>query len=314
MPPAIVDVHSHFMPPAVAQKTAFFKAGWSDIDRHLSLMDDCGIAQSVLLYPTSDAHIQMNGWRNVCAEYNPAIANIVKAHKDRFFGAGILPFDEPKLFAQELKRIQDFDFTVISLASSYEGIYLDDDRFHQIFEFAGKNNMVIHVHSQILNPIGEERVRDPLLSPVLEYVFDVSMCLGKMMMSGTFLAYPNVKFIFAHYGGVLPLVKERFDNTYQMLRSRGFVKDLGKLPSEYFKNLYFDTSGSKSLASLNAALEITDVGHILYGSDFPANQSVAASIDVVQKAGSDNRAMARILSENSRALFSRKARQPIAEF
>lgn len=314
MPPAIIDVHSHFMPLAVAQKTAFFRAGWSDIDRHLSLMDDCGIAQSVLLYPTSDAHINMNGWRNVCAEYNPAIANIVKAHKDRFLGAGILPVDEPKLFAQELKRIQDFEFTFISLASSYDGIYLDDHRFYQAFDFAGKNNMAIHVHPQILSPIGEERVKDPLLSPVLEYVFDVSVCIGKMMMSGTFLDYPNVKFIFAHYGGVLPMVKERFDNTYLMLRNRGFVKDLGKLPSEYFKNLYFDTSGSKSLASLNAALEITDGEHILYGSDFPANQNVAASINAVQKVNLDNQTISCILSKNSQALFLRQTRHPIAEF
>ena len=138
--------------------------------------------------------------------------------------------------------------------------------------------MPVHVHAQIMNPIGEERVRDPLLTPVLEYVFDVSVCIGKMMMSGTFLKFPDVKFIFAHYGGVLPLVKERFDTTYSMLRRREFVKDLSKLPSAYFKNLYFDTSGSKSSASLACSLEVTDAGHILFGSDFPANQGVAEAI------------------------------------
>ena len=54
---------------------------------------------------------------------------------------------------------------------------------HPVFEFAQSQNMPIHVHPQIINPIGEERVRDPLLTPVLEYVFDVSMCIGKMMMN-----------------------------------------------------------------------------------------------------------------------------------
>ena len=311
--PGIIDAHSHYMPPSVAQKTAFFRNGWSDVDRHLSVMDECGIAQSVLLYPTSDAHVNMRGWQNVCNEYNIAIANVVKAHKDRFLGAGILPVDQPELFNQELKRIQDFDFNVISLASSYDGIYLDDQRFYRVYDFAGKNNMIVHVHPQILNPIGEERVRDPLLSPVLEYVFDVSICIGKMMMSGTFLDFPGIKFIFAHYGGVLPLVKERFDNTYLMLRKRGFVKDLGKLPSEYFTNLYFDTSGSKSLASLNAALEITGSAHILFGSDFPANQNVAASIDFIQNLGSDNHVPRCILTDNSQALFLHKTRQSINE-
>ena len=275
------DAHSHYMPPAVAQKTAFFKEHWSDIDKQLSLMDEYHIDQSLLLYPTSDAHINMGSWGSLCNVYNPAIADVVKKYKDRFVGAGILPVDSPQNIAQELKRMEDLGLQVISLASSYDGIYLDDEKFFQVYEFAGTKKMPIHVHPQIMNPIGFERVQDPLLSPVLEYVFDVSMCIGKMMMSGIFLKYPEVDFIFAHYGGVLPFVKERFDSTYTMLRRRNFVKDISKLPSEFFSNLYFDTSGSRSKASLLAALEIADVHHILWGSDFPANQNFKDSIGVI---------------------------------
>ncbi len=78
------------------------------------------------------------------------------------------------------------------------------------------------------------------------------------------------------------MVKERFDTTYNMLRKRNFVKDIQKNPSDYFKNLYFDTSGSKSVASLLCALELTDAAHILFGSDFPANQNLHLSIAVFQ--------------------------------
>jgi len=282
--PSVVDAHSHYMPPEVAQNTAFFKFGWSDVDKQLSLMDDHHIEKSLLLYPTSDAHLNMGGWTNLCKVYNQSIADVVKRHTGRFIGAGILPVDSPDQFGNELNRIQDLNLKVVSLASSYEGKYLDDAIFDPVYEFAQKNRMPIHVHSQIMNPIGEERVRDPLLSPVLEYVFDVSMCIGKMMMSGTFIKFPEVNFIFAHYGGVLPLVKERFDTTYAMLRKREFVKDLGKLPGEYFKNLYLDTSGSKSAASLLCALEVVDAEHILFGSDFPANQNFAEAIEVIQGA------------------------------
>ena len=298
----INDAHSHYMPPAVAQNTAFFKVGWSDIDRHLSVMDQNGIERSLLLYPTSDAHLTMGSWKKVCSSYNPAIAETVNAHRDRFIGAGIIPGDFLDAIADELNRIRDLGLNVLSLASSYDGIYLDDEKFNQVFVFAASHNMPVHVHPQILNPIGEERVRDPLLSPVLEYVFDVSVCIGKMMMSGTFLAHPDVKFIFAHYGGVLPLLKERFDNTYQMLRNRGFVKDLTKMPGEYFKNLYFDTSGSKSDASLRCALEVTDAGHILFGSDFPANQNIPASIELIQNFTSSEKVRRSILFENLGAL------------
>jgi len=280
----IIDAHSHYMPKEVAQNTAFFKFGWSDVDKQLSIMDDHQIAKALLLYPTSDAHLNMGGWNNVCQIYNQSIAEVVGRHPGRFIGAGILPVDSPDLLTDELSRIKDLGLKVLTLASSYDGKYLDEEIFFPIYEFARQHHMPIHVHAQIMNPIGEERVRDPLLSPVLEYVMDVTMCIGKMMMNGTFLRFPEVNFIFAHYGGVLPLVKERFDTTYAMLRKREFVKDLGKLPGEYFKNLYLDTSGSKSAASLLCALEVTDAQHILFGSDFPANQNIEDSLKVIHEA------------------------------
>ena len=278
-----IDAHSHYMPPEVAANTAFFKEHWSDASKQLRLMDEYYIDQAVLLYPTSDAHLNMGGWQGVCKIYNQKIAELVKTHPGRFIGAGILPVDAPAAIKDELKRVKDLDLKMLSLASSYEGKYLDDPMFDEVFDFAGSNKMPVHVHPQIMNPIGQERVRDPLLSPVLEYVFDVSMCIGKMMMSGVFTKYPKVSFIFAHFGGVLPIVKERFDSTYNMLRRRNFVKDLGKNPSDYFKNLYFDMSGTRSLGSLQTALEMTDEKHILWGSDFPANQNVKDSLSVISQ-------------------------------
>ncbi len=277
----VIDAHSHYIPPEIAQHTAFFKQFWSDADAHLKVMDEYGVDQAVLLYPTTDAHLQMGGWSFVCGIYNQKIADIVKNSNGRFIGGGILPVDKPEAMPSELSRIRDLGLEILSLASSYEGIYLDSPLFDPVFEFAQKHRIPIHVHSQILNPIGIERVNDPLLTPVLEYVFDVSICIGKMMMSGVFSRFPEVDFIFAHYGGVLPLVKERFDSTYAMLRKRNFVKDLGKAPSDYFKNLYVDMSGSRSTASLSAALEVVNIDHICWGSDFPANQNLSGSLSAV---------------------------------
>ncbi len=299
----IIDAHSHYIPPIVAQNTMFFKIGWSDIDRQLKTMDEHGIEKSVLLYPTSDAHLNMGGWENLSKIYNQEIAAVVKAHPSRFSGGGILTVDDKNSIIQSLKEFQDLNLKVISLASSYDGRYLDDEIFFPVYAFASREKIPIHVHSQILNPIGEDRVKDPLLSPVLEYVFDVSIVIGKLMMSGVFLKFSDVKFIFAHYGGVLPLVKERFDNTYLMLRKREFVKDLTKIPSEYFKNLYFDTSGSRSLASLLCALEVVDSSHILWGSDYPANQNIKASIDAINESDLTEKEKFGIYNNNLLNLF-----------
>jgi len=301
----IFDAQAHYMPPEVAEKTTFFKVNWSDCEKQLAVMDQFGIERSLLLYPTSDAHLRMGGWKELCCVYNRAIGQAVKDYPDRFIGGGILPPDNERDLREEMGRLDDLNLRVISLASSYDGRYLDDEIFFPVYEFARERNRPIHVHPQIMSPIGEDRVRDPLLTPVLEYVFDVSICIGKLMMGGVFEKFPTVKFIFAHYGGVLPFVKERFDNTYAMLRKRNFVKDIKKAPGEYFQNLYFDTSGSQSPASLLCALEVADASHILFGSDYPANQNLAGSISVIEKSPLSAANKTAILRENLNNLFGK---------
>jgi len=298
-----IDAHSHYMPPEVAQHKAFFKEHWSDADKQLRLMDEFHIDRALLLYPTSDAHLNMGGWQAVSHIYNQRLAQLVAAHQDRFMAAGIVPVDAPAAIKKELIYIKDLGLNLISLASSYEGKYLDDPMFDEIFSFAADNKMPIHIHPQIMDPIGIERVKDPLLSPVLEYMFDVSMCLGRMMMSGVFTRHPQVNFIFAHFGGVLPMVKERFDSTYAMLRRRNLVKDIGKAPGEYFSRLYFDMSGTRSVGVLQTALEMADEKHILWGSDYPANANFKDSLGVISKSILSLEQRNFILGENIQSLL-----------
>lgn len=286
------------MPPDVARHTAFFKQGWSDVDRQLSMMDEHQIDRAVLLYPTSDAHINMKGWNNLVEVYNPAIAKIVEKHPDRFIGAGIVPYGDADALAATLREMPGMKLSLLSLASSYDGAYLDDEYFDPVWEFAAQHKIPVHVHAQIIKPIGHERVEDPLLSPVLEYVMDVTMCLGKLMMSDIFQKYPQIDFIFPHYGGVLPIVKDRFDSTYHMLRKRNYVKELAMPPSGWFRNLYYDMSGSSSVASLLCALEVAGPDQILFGSDFPANPRPQGALEAPAEAGLTEQEVAKVHGGN----------------
>ena len=297
----IWDAHSHWIPPEVAEYTSFFKKGWSDIDLLLRTLDKSKIEKAVLLYPSSDAHLNMGGWSKVCSIYNQEISKKVKQHPDRLIGAGILPADRPKDMLKEVERIKELGLSCLCLASSYEGKYLDDEVFLPVLEKAERENIPVFVHSQIINPIGFERVKDPLLMPVLEYVFDITMCAGKLMMSGVLSRLKNLKIVFAHFAGVLPFLTDRFDSTYSMLRLRNIVKDLGDFPSAILKNIFVDTSGVKSRAMLNMSLEFFGPDRILWGSDFPAKRDLTESINVLT--GLENREKEKILSENLINIF-----------
>lgn len=280
----IIDAHSHWLPQDIITNAHFYSKAWGDIEAQLKIMDGAGIEKAVLSYPTSDAHLKLSCHKEVARIYNDNVAKIIKHYPRRFIGAAILPVGDPQEMLEELKRaIEELGFTAISLATSYEGIYLDDDMFLPIYRLAEKINLPIFIHSQIVNPIGFERVQDPLLTPVIEYVFDTTICIGKLLMAEIFVEFEDVKFIFAYFGGVTAHLAHRFDATYDMLRQINFVKDLRAKPTDYLKNIYVDTSGDIYKTNLLAALELFGPNHILWGSDWPAKRDIISSIQVIKE-------------------------------
>ncbi|PIP19703.1 MAG: hypothetical protein COT38_01985 [Candidatus Omnitrophica bacterium CG08_land_8_20_14_0_20_41_16] len=278
----IIDAHSHWLPEGIINNAHFYHKGWGDIEAQLKMMDEAGIDKAVLSYPTSDAHLKLGSISEVVRIFNDHIGKIIKKYPDRFIGAAILPIDHEPDMLKELKRsTEELGFKAISLASSYNGVYLDDTRFLGIYKIAQNKNLPIFVHSQIVKPIGSERVEDPLLTPVIEYVFDTTICIGKLLMSDILRDY-KAKLIFAYFGGVIPFLANRFDATYQMLRGINFVKDLKGNPTDYLKNIYVDTSGDKGKANFQAALEFLGSKHILWGSDWPAKKDIAGSIQAIK--------------------------------
>ncbi len=279
----IIDSHSHWLPEEIINNAHFYSKAWGDIESQVKMMDDAGIDVAVLSYPTTDAHLKLKSIAETARIYNDNVAEIIKRYPKRFAGAAILPIGNQQKMLDQLKRaIFELGFKAVSLASSYNGVYLDDKMFLPLYNKAIEAGIPIFVHSQIVNPIGYERVADPLLTPVIEYVFDTTICIGKLLMSDVLREYGKVKFIFAHFGGVIPHLAYRFDATYQMLRGVNFVKDLKGNPTEYLKNIYVDTSGDKKEANFLSALELIGPKHILWGSDWPAKKDIKGSLQAVR--------------------------------
>jgi len=278
----IIDAHSHWLPQEIIENAHFFSKSWGDIETQVKMMGESGIDRAVISYPTSDAHLKLGDLAKVARIYNDNVAEILKRYPDKFIGAAVLPVGKPEEMLGELKRALELGFKAISLASSYNGVYLDDASFLPIYREAKAKNIPIFVHSQIVNPIGFERVQDPLLTPVIEYVFDTTICIGKLLMADIFREYSEVKFIFAHFGGVIPFLQHRFDATYQMLRGINFVKDLKNNPTEYLKHIYVDTSGDKIKSNFILALDLVGPKHIFWGSDWPAKKDVVGGMQVVR--------------------------------
>ncbi len=300
----IIDAHCHWLPDEVIANAHFYHKAWGDIEAQLAAMQGAGIDQAVLSYPTSDAFVKLGGHAQVAQVFNERVAAIVKRYPGKFVGAAIVPFGEPLAMRDALARaVEEQGFKAASLPTNYDGVYLDDARFAGVFAYCQKQHLPVFVHAQIVNPIGSERVRDPLLTPVIEYVFDTTICIGKMLMSGSFAAFPDLAFVFGSFGGVVPFLAYRFDMTYRMLRGINFVKDLGADPTQYLQKIYVDTSGDTQAANLQAALALLGPGHILWGSDWPAKKDPAAAIKVLETAGLKGQEKNDILGNNCARLL-----------
>lgn len=278
----IIDAHSHWLPEEIITNAHFFHKGWGDIEAQLIMMEETGINAAVLSYPSSDAHLKLGSFSMVAQLYNNNVAKIIKHYPKKFIGAAILPIDNSQEMLDEIKRAtEELGFKALSLASSYNGRYLDDKLFLPIYKEAEKRNIPVFVHSQIVNPIGFDRVQDPLLTPVIEYVFDMTICIGKLLMSDV-LRDSKAKFVFANFGGAIPYLQQRFDATYSMLRGMNFVKDLKGNPTDYLKNIYLDTGGNTIKSNFDLAFELVGAKHVLWGSDWPAKKDIAHSISAVR--------------------------------
>jgi predicted TIM-barrel fold metal-dependent hydrolase len=300
----IIDCHSHWLPEEIIKDAHFYSRAWGDIESQYAAMERAGIDKALLTYPTSDAHLAWGSFSKVAYCYNDNVAKIIKRYPDTFIGAAILPVDNSADMLKEYKRAtQELGFKALSFASSYNGRYLDDPLFRPVYQEAQKDRIPIFVHSQIVRPAGIERIDDPLLTPVIEYIFDVTLCIGKLLMGQVLSDFPDLVFVFAYFGGVTCHLAHRFDATYQMLRKINFVKDLRQDPSYYLKNIYVDTSGDTIPTNFLAALSLLGHKHIVWGSDWPAKKDIGASLSALDGLPISHEQRSDIMGGNASRIF-----------
>jgi predicted TIM-barrel fold metal-dependent hydrolase len=90
-----------------------------------------------------------------------------------------------------------------------------------------------------------------------------------LIYAGTLRNRPNIKLILSHGGGALPALVQRIamvSNTpFITPRPQGGAAEV----IEEIRRLYFDLALAATPLTFRSLLEITDISHIMYGSDYP---------------------------------------------
>jgi aminocarboxymuconate-semialdehyde decarboxylase len=98
------------------------------------------------------------------------------------------------------------------------------------------------------------------------FVFDTTLAITRMVMSGFLDKYPNLKLIAAHGGGTIPYINKRIDIFHEYMATSRV--DIETPPSDYYARIYYDAVVYQ-MNALHACIDLAGASHVLYGSDFP---------------------------------------------
>lgn len=276
--PTRIDVHAHLIPDFYRQAmTDYNVAGdggiptpaWSP-GAAVNFMDKFGIQTQVVslsepgfaFLPDLDARVQMA--RQMNDYIRDGLINVSASSPlyRRFGGFASLPLGDPDnpsevaaACAEAVRAINTLGLDGIGLYSSYKGVYLGDPRLDPLMRTLNELCAYVFIH-----PVAPP-VRPDLSMPnfVLDFPFETTRAITNMLYKGIFLRYPFIRWQAAHAGGTIPFLS---------YRSALLALNLNPRSSSYAR-LFYDTALSAAPPAMAAVRKVTDVSHILLGTDYP---------------------------------------------
>ena len=237
-----------------------------DVDHRLDEMDKKDIAVRILSLSAPNVYL----WDGIdqakaARQINDALARLCRRSPDRLIGLASLPLKDIDASLAELDRcVNDLGMKGVIIGSNIDGLQLDDPRFEPVWAKINELRLPVFEHPMFpRNSAGLEGFELPLR---LGLIFDTTLVATRLIYSGIFERYPDFPYIMAHTGGALLMAMERLDNGYRLFPDcRRYIS---KLPSEYAKRLYYDTTAFDENA-LIFAMKAVGPRQLLFGTDDP---------------------------------------------
>jgi predicted TIM-barrel fold metal-dependent hydrolase len=273
---AAIDVHHHFLPPSykpyVQSWMDRFATGvdavmaWTP-EASLAAMNEAKVERAILSISSPGVHFGDDAAAIAIAhDCNDYAAALGVEHAGRFGFFAALPMPDVDGAIREAERALKLDGSHgVGLLSNYGGRYLGEPEFRPLFQWLAARNALVYVHPTDA-PCCAGLVPE-LATPLIEFPVDTARTISSLLWAGVFSAFPTIRFIFSHGGGVLPMVAER-------VIAMGFVnRELGaRVPegaAKALSTLYVDTASVANPAAMAALQQWLPTEQILYGTDFP---------------------------------------------
>ena len=132
---------------------------------------------------------------------------------------------------------------------------------------------------------------------------DTSRAVISLLMSGALQKYRDIKFLWSHGGGTIPMLVDRIDWLSGIM-----VKNRKELAPEgiqaEFRRFYYDTANAGYAGSMAALLKLVPPSQIVFGTDYPY-VSIERNAAALRGAGIGDDMIRQIETENAKALVPR---------
>jgi len=276
-----IDVHAHChfreagallgadaavqLPPVNGAAEAFI-----EIDKRLAAMD----AQAIDLEVLSINPYWYNRERDLAAAIvkiqNEKLAELCASKPDRFAAFASLTLQAPDLAVQELETaVKKQGLKGAAIGGVVNGVEFSDPKFHPVWAKAEQLGVPLFIHPQGVPELAKRLSGNGWLGNTIGNPLETTIALSHLIFEGTLDRFPGLKVIAAHGGGFLPSYADRSDHAC-LVGPKGCNADvkLGKAPTEYLKQIYFDSLIFSPEAIRHLVAQV-GAGQIVLGSDYP---------------------------------------------
>jgi aminocarboxymuconate-semialdehyde decarboxylase len=200
---------------------------------------------------------------------NEKLAELCAAQPDRFVAFATVALQYPDLAAEQLEDgIKRLGLCGVSIGGSVNGEELSDPKFHPFWAKAEELGVLVFLHPQGVPDLEKRLQGNGLLTNVIGNPLETTIALSHLIFEGTLDRFPGLKLCAAHGGGYLPSYSARSDHGCLTFPDRCSGIPLKKRPSEYLRDLYFDSIVFTPEALRHLVAEC-GASQIVMGTDYP---------------------------------------------
>jgi aminocarboxymuconate-semialdehyde decarboxylase len=267
-----VDVHAHCGVPAAMALMGLTPAPsllMSQPADRLRAMDEQGIDVEALSINPYWYGADRDVARELIRLQNESLAAACAAHPERFVAFASVALQHPDLAVEQLEEgVKKYGLRGAGLGGSVAGLELSDPKFHPFWAKAEELGALIFIHPQSTPDLAPRLKGNGWLENTIGNPLDTTIALSHLIFEGTLDRFPRLKICAAHGGGYLPSYAPRSDNALRVAPDMDTGVKLKKRPTEYLRQMYYDTLVFTSEALRHLAAEV-GVSQLVIGTDHP---------------------------------------------